>query len=308
MNNYYRVLLMVSTAATICAMSNAQEADNPFTLSASAGYEFDSNLTIDAIDSNNNVGDQAIVFDAAAGIEIIDSDEMGLSAGYDFYISKHDEFDNFDMSIHGFNIDSRYTVRGADLGLTIMYNTIGLGGDSFMDLTTIRPNVGYLMPSNKIYLLGAYEYQKHTFKQNALVARDASRNSVSAKAIFILGGGKTATAGYEWTDHNTQDPGYSYTGSTFDFSAKLPIQMFDRETTVRAGYKYQSRGYQMASRRYNDGVIRDDNRHTLSTSWQVPIANGFFGEVDFEYISSSSNYEPVDYDETITTFKIGWEF
>lgn len=301
---------MASAAGLYCGEASAQQndEDSPFNLSVSAGYEFDSNLTVDAIDTSSNVGDQALVFDAAAGFELINTDEYGFSIGYDFYQSAHNDLEEFDMSIHGFSADGRISLDRIDLGTTIMYNTIGLGGESFMDMVTIRPNIGYLTGNNKVYLLGAYEYQKQDFEQILLIGRDATRHSVSGKAIFILGGGNTATAGYEWTDHNTNDPGYAYTGHGIDLSIKVPIDTGSRETTLRGGYRFQDRGYGLASRRYNAGTTRDDKRHTFSVSWQVPIVNGFFAEAEFEYINSISNYAPVDYNESITTLKIGWEF
>jgi hypothetical protein len=114
--------------------------------------------------------------------------------------------------------------------------------------------------------------------------------------------------GNDWTDHNSHDPGYAYTGHTFDFSLKLPFDMFDRETIFRTGYKLQTKGYQLASRRYTGDETRSDKRHTVSASWQVPIVKGIYVKGEIEYIASNSNYEIVDYNETISTASIGWEF
>ena len=43
--------------------NNAQQEDNPLSLSVGVGLDFDSNLTVDAIDSNSSQGDEALVFD-----------------------------------------------------------------------------------------------------------------------------------------------------------------------------------------------------------------------------------------------------
>ena len=172
---------------------------------------------------------------------------------------------------------------------------------------TFRPNVGYLFPGNKVYLIAAYEYQKQNFKQESLMGRDANRNSGSLKALFLLGEGRTISAGYTYSDHGTVQRAYSYTGNTFDISLKLPLEVFERETVVRTGYRLQSRGYARASLLLDD-EIRSDKRHTFSASWEVPIINGFTGKAEYENIKSNSTYEPVDYDENIWTFSIGWEF
>ena len=307
MNEYKKIVLLAGVMTGTALSAVAQEKDSPISLSVSAGYEIDSNLTVDAIDNTSDVGDQAFVFDATAGYDFIDNDKVGLSAGYDFYMNKHQDLDAFDMTIHGFNLDSRYSLDRTDFGVTYLYNTINLGGDAFMDMHTFRPNVGYLFPGNKVYLIAAYEYQKQNFKQENLMGRDANRNSGSLKALFLLGEGRTISAGYTYSDHDTVQRVYSYTGNTFDISLKLPLEVFERETVVRTGYRLQSRGYARASLLLDD-EIRSDKRHTFSASWEVPIINGFTGKAEYENIKSNSTYEPVDYDENIWTFSIGWEF
>lgn len=308
MNRFIKYTLLASIGLFSAQTLFAQEDDKPLRLSVGAGFENDSNLTVDSIDSNSNVGDTAFVFDASAGYDFLDTDDFGLSAGYDFYQSVHSELDQFDMAIHGFNIDGRYTVGRFDLGNTYMFSNIRLGGDAFMDMHMVRPNVGYLLDNNLVYLIGAYEYQKQNFKSDALVGRDANRHTFSGKSIFLLGEGRTATAGYEWTDHNSLDPGFSFNGHTLDFSLKLPFEIVDREATFRTGYRFQSRNFLEASQSYNNGLTRVDKRHNVSASIEVPIVNNFFGKAEIEYIRSDSNFEVVDFGETITTVSVGWEY
>ena len=134
MNEYRKIVLLAGVMTGTALSAVAQEKNNPISLSVSAGYEIDSNLTVDAIDNTSDVGDQAFVFDATAGYDFIDNDKVGLSAGYDFYMNKHQDLDAFDMTIHGFNLDSRYSLDRTDFGVTYLYNTINLGGDAFMDM------------------------------------------------------------------------------------------------------------------------------------------------------------------------------
>jgi hypothetical protein len=307
MNKCSKGLVFSVAACALSMTSNAQE-DSPLSVSVSAGYEYDSNLTVDAIDSSSDAGDSSLVFDGSVNFDVFDTEEGGFSAGYNYFQTVHNEFDEFDMAIHGFNLDGRYTIDRIDLGTTYMFNTIKLGGEAFMNMHTMRPNIGYLMDNNKVYLIGSYEYQKQDFDAFSLRGRDAKRHSIGAKSIFLLGDGRTATASYDWTDHNTSDLGYSYTGHKIDFGLKLPIDMFDRETIFRTGYKFQTKDYQIASRRYTDGETRVDKRHTISASWQVPIVSGFYAKAEIEYIASNSNYSVVDYNETISTFSVGWEY
>ena len=308
MNKFIKYTLLASAGLIAIQSAHAQEEDSPLRLSASAGYENDSNLTVDAIDNNSQVGDTAFVFDASLGYDFLDTDNAGISAGYDFYQSIHDELDQFDMGIHSFNVDGRYTLGRFDLGTTYMFNAIRLGGDAFMNMNVIRPNVGYLFDNNLVYLIGSYEYQDQSFENAALSGRDATRHSLAAKSIFLLGEGRTITTGYEWSDHNTIDPGFTFKGHTLDVSAKLPFQLVDREATFRTGYRYISRDFREESQSYNGGETRADRRHSFSASLEVPIVNKFYGKLEIEYIDANSNFEVVDFGETITTFSIGWEY
>lgn len=310
MNRFMKYTLLAGVCFFSAQTTFAQEENesNPFRLSVGAGFENDSNLTVDSIDSTSDVGDTAFVFDASAGYDFLDTDTVGFNVGYDFYQSLHNELDQFDMAIHGFNVAGRYTLDRFDLGTTYMFNTIRLGGDPFMDMHMIRPNVGYLLNNNLVYLIGAYEYQKQSFKSDTLIGRDATRHSFSGKSIFLLGEGRTITAGYEWTDHNTIDPGFTYKGHRLDFSVKLPFELVDREATFRTGYRFLSKDFLDASQSYNNGLTREDRRHSVSASLEVPIINNFYGKAEIEYIRSNSNFEVVDFGETVTTISVGWEY
>ncbi|MDG1858402.1 MAG: hypothetical protein P8I94_04825, partial [Emcibacteraceae bacterium] len=82
----------------------------------------------------------------------------------------------------------------------------------------------------------------------------------------------------------------------------------DRKATFRTGYKFQNKGYQIESRLITGGETRSDKRHTASASIEIPIVKGFNAKAEIEYIASNSNYSPVDYNETITTFGVSWVY
>lgn len=287
--------------------ANAQDQDTPFSFSASAGYEYDSNLNVEAIDTNANTGDNAVIFDASVGFEAIDEDNIGLNVGYNYYQSKHDDIVQFDMQIHGFNGDVRYSMAGFDYGLMYLYNSIKLGSDPFLKINTIRPNVGYLMGSNKVYLTAAYEYQKHNFQSINLQVRDATRGSISGKALFLFGNGRTLNVGYTYSDHDALDDAFSYKNNIINLSLKLPFDMMDREIIFRTGYKFSSKNYGIESLIFGDEE-RSDQRHTIRASIEVPIMKGLFGKFEYENINSISTLATVDYRENVTTASLGWKF
>lgn len=302
------IALVLTLAGFIPLLNGGVEAKElPLSLSFNLGLEHDSNLTIDSIDSNRNVGDSAIVFDGSIDYGIVDNDQFTLEVGYNYYGSFHFEVTDFDMQIHGITTDASYNFTNIDLGMSYVFNTVTLGGESFLNMHTFRPNVGYLLPSGSVYFMGAFEHQIQRFKEADLMVRDATKNSIVPKAIILLEGGKTITLGYRYSDHNAVDDAYSYQGHKFEFGVKLPFSFMDKTAKFRAGYSLTTKQYEPESLDYDD-EIRFDKRHNFRASVEIPLMSGFHGKVEYEYINSNSTYETVDYDESIASVSIGWNF
>tara|TARA_R110002096_G_scaffold433579_1_gene652536 strand:- start:1169 stop:2098 length:930 start_codon:yes stop_codon:yes gene_type:complete len=309
METYSRYGSLVLGIILTANVTSAKAADNdsPFSASAFAGYEYDSNITVDQIDSNSGLGDDALILEGAIGYAVVDNDDVRLNVGYDFYQSLHDDVTEFDLQIHGFNADTSYSIDDFDLGLMYMFNTIDLGSDPFLDIHSIRPSVGYMIDSKDIYLLASYEYQDQKFDSVSLEGRNAKKNSASVKGIVLMEEGRTFTATYTYSDHNANDDAYSYQGNMAGVSVKIPFDLTDNEAIFRGSYRFYHKNYGIESLIYDDEE-RTDKRHTFRTSVEVPIIHGFKGKLEYEYINSISTLAALDYNESVFTAGIGWEF
>lgn len=302
-SNY--ILLGLLTVGSF-SQTQAQEEESPLSASIFGGVEYDSNINVESIDSTTNQGDHAYVVDGSIDYEFVDNDESSFSAGYNFYNTSHDEVSNFDLQIHGFNASGRYTVGGADLGIMYLFNNIKLGGDNFLDMQTFRPTVGYLV-SNQLYLTLGGDYQKFDFKRVDLEGRNSNRKGGSIKALFLLGDGKTINSGYRYSKNDADDDAFDYTSHNIDLSLKMPFDLLNRELTFRTGYRYSKRNYTEESLIYGD-EIRSDSRHRIAASVEIPLFKGLSTELEYEYTSSKSTLESINYDQNVMTLMIGWTF
>ena len=281
---------------------SAQE-ESPFELEAEVGYRYDDNITVDENDSNSRRGDSSFLFRANLGADLIDKDKFGFSAGYSFSQSLHDELTEFDLQIHGLSARAKTKVGKVTLAADYRFNFIKLGGVDFLEINSIRPNIGFLL-GKKTYLTASYEYRENSFKDVALLNRNAHRHTGASKAYFILGKGKNITLGYKAGRHRATTLDLSYWAHTVDAGLKLPVDIASKTATYRVRYQYRQKNYSGFDA--DIGAVRGDKRHSIRTSIKIPFGENFNTEFEYRYVDSSSNLASVDYNSHVLTFRLGW--
>jgi len=297
-----RTPLSLALAFLIAVPVAAQE-ENPFELEAEVGYRYDDNITVDENDSNSRRGDGSFLFRANLGADLIEKDKFGFSASYSFSQSLHDELTDFDLQIHGISARAKTKVGKVTVAADYRFNFIKLGGDDFLEINSIRPNIGFLL-GRKTYLTASYEYREHSFKDISLEDRNANRHTGASKAYFLLGKGKNITLGYKVGRHRANTLDLSYWAHTIDAGLKLPVGIAGKTATYRARYQYRQKDYSAIDE--DIGAVRGDKRHTMRTSLKVPFGKGFNTEFEYRYVDSSSNRASVDYNSHVLTFRLGW--
>jgi len=297
-----RTILIALCAGFISPSVVAQE-ENPFKLEAEVGARYDDNITVDETDANSRQGDSSFLFRANLGADLIDKKKFSFSGSYSFSQSLHDELTDFDLQIHGLSVQAKTKVGKVNTALNYRFNFIKLGGEDFLEINSIRPNIGWLV-AKKTYLTASYEYREHSFKNIAQQDRNANRHSGAAKAYFLLGKGKNFTLGYKVGRHKATTADLSYWVHTADAGLKLPVKVADRTATYRLRYQYRQKDYSGFD--VDIGAVRGDKRHTMRTSFNVPFGNNFAAELEYSYEISNSNLASIDYNSNRVTFRLGW--
>jgi lipopolysaccharide assembly outer membrane protein LptD (OstA) len=148
----------------------------------------------------------------------------------------------------------------------------------------------------------AYEYQHRNFK--TLDTRDADQHSGAIMAYYSPVKGTMFNIGYKLARETAVGPEYDFWGHYFDAGVKVKLPMPGVEPTFRASYRYYKKDFSNITP--SIGVKRDDKRHDIKTSVEVPIVGNLSGKLQYEYIKSISNLPSVDYPENRVTFSLGW--
>lgn len=298
-------LFAVGLLAAASAPAVAQEEEPPLNLFLQVGYEYDDDITVDAIDVTSRVGDTSYRFRGRLGLSLYDKDRTSLAARYSFFQSLYDDLTAFDLQMHGFSMRGKTRLGKANLGMTYRYDYIFLGGEDFQDVHTIRPDLGILI-ARRTYLTAHYEYRNVSFQQVRQQERDAERHSLGAKLYFLMGDGRNITTSYIFSRHNARNDAFTFTGHRADIGLKIPASGSDMAPVFRLRYQYRLRDYSAITP--SIGEVREDRRHQVRAGFEVPLTSSLEAEFQYRHDRSLSNLESVDFISNEVRVSLGWTF
>ncbi len=305
-------LIRAMSGAALCAAglfvgSGVQaQNDGSFQGELEVGFEYDDNITVDATDTTSRIGDEVWRISGRLGFDLYNKDRDTVTMRYSFFQSLHDELETFDLQMHGLSMRGKTRIGKVNVGATVRYDHILLGGAAFMDFKTFRPDIGWLV-ARRTYLTATYEYRNQTFKDPfTALDRDADRHSLASKVYYVLGRGKNITAGARIARHKAGLDELSYWGKTFDAGLKWPFPFQDRNIIFRLRYQYRDRDYSGVEPTI--GAERSDKRHTVRTELEVPFTKHLSAGLEYRYTRSISNLTVADYKNNVVRFSLIYQF
>lgn len=280
--------------------ANAQD-DKPWSLSARAGAEYDSNVTVSETDIQTGESDVAAIFEVEGAFEIEPMADTTLEFGYDFFQSLYADLGQFDIQSHSLSAILDHEFGSFDAGLSYRFNTSSLGGNGFLDIHSIAPTVSFFL-TDAVFLNLGYSYLDKNFKTDN--ARDAKQDSVAATTYYFFNEAQSFVsfgARFEWEGARGDE--FDYDGYTL--SARYKTMLANGETELRLGYDFLSRDYSKVTP--SIGVARDDERHTFLSRVQTPLIGKLNGRLEYKYIDASSNLPSADYNEHVVQLTLGIE-
>lgn len=298
-------LIVAACVAAASASSNlAAEVEHDLSLAASAGIQYDSNITVSQIDAETNEGDYAALADAEATWDIDFSRSDSLSLSYIFSHQQQFELDAFDLQLHGSSasFDRKFDLLTAGVAHQFFYSS--LGGDGLLRLHRGGPFVS-AFPTRWLFLRGAY-----TFKNKDLIDRtdrDAQTHMGETSALFFLDGTDTFLSfGYRFEYEDA-------TAARFDFQAQILKAGVDTrlpfggaKNRFEIDIAYEARDYDSVTP--SIGTVRDDERLTLDVSWEVPLGKYLYVDAQYRYRDFSSNLPAANFTESVAGASIGFEY
>lgn len=293
----------------LAASASAQEATPSdggpdFVFEGKIGAEYNSNIAVLDLDTNTGQGDWAATINGLAEVSGKPVDGLLLRGGYEFSQTLHDEFDEFDLTLHRGYAEAGYDFGFATLGVLGNLAQARLDGDEYLTFTQISPYVSRQF-GNTLFVRLSYAATDKSFEGRP--ERDANSDTIAGDAYFFLDGTKRyiAVSGKAIEEDAVSDE-LDFNGGSARIRLVQRFDAFDREMTFRAGAEYEQRDYDSPT--LSIGAPRQDKRTGVDLSLEAPIVDNVFIEGSYRYGDYQSNLAAADYDEHVTSVKLGLKY
>jgi len=300
------VLLLSSLWSTAGIAAEETPASNgpEFSADLAVGAEYDSNVSVEEVDAATSESDYALTLDLGLGMkqQLSQNTELGLS--YDFSQSNYKEFSEVDRQTHLLGTDLALDFDKVDSNLSLFYVHSRLDGEEFLELYRVSPALSGFI-SKKWYMRGAYVYSDKSIEQRP--ERDADTHAGEADLYFFRRGLRSYfNLGYRFKDEDAVADRLDYVSHSLKLRYIHRIEFLSRMTKLELAWRYEDRDY--SSITPSIGEKRDDERHRWRVDYEIPVWKGGSMQFYYSYADYNSNYEPVDYTQTIagTRFIYRW--
>lgn len=295
--------LMVQ-APPACASSESTESKTSFSGEVQVGAQYDSNVSVDDIDTNVGRGDWAAILEARANLKTDLSRKTSLQLSYAFSQSLHDSFTDFDLQTHLGSADISHGFGKIRVGAAGRLAHSRLGGDGFLSTQQFSPYISF-RASSSLLLRADYSHTSKNFIGRA--DRDARNDAATANVYYFVNGTRTYfQAGYNYARENAEAAPFDYEAQGFNlrFNQKLAIE--GNDATLRLGWRYDRRNYDEITPAIR--TERRERRHRLQADVELPVSKAIFLSGGYEYADRNSNLPSANYDQHRASLTLGARF
>jgi tetratricopeptide (TPR) repeat protein len=263
----------------------------------SVGFQYDSNvvLSTDAIQISNKADGRA-VFSLGGFYSPLQTEEMQLTGGYEFFQSLHFDLTDYDLQDHRGNLQWSGMWGPFYGGLQSRYDYYLLKTSSFLQEVNGGPWAGIeeedFGRTEVLYGARWRDYKKRAYSPT----RDAWNNAAGLRQYFYLGSRfRYLQLGYQFNhespQHSAGDP-FEYDGHEVGSTLAWAFPMWATDAQLGVGYRREN--YDASA---SDG--RDDNQYLISASASrqlnefLMLTVGYLGDIN------DSNKSDFSYDRHI---------
>jgi tetratricopeptide (TPR) repeat protein len=290
----------------------------PWSLYATLGFEYDTNVVIGPSDSAVNAagttfkaagisgeGDGRTVIGAGGGYTLLDADIGTLRASYDFYQSIHFRLTDFDLQGHRLRLDAASHPGLLSYGLSGTYDFYALDYQSFFQEVLGTPWLAVAEGSDAATQLYYTVRARDFFRKPYDPARDAIDHAVGLRQFVVLGDvERVVSFGYQFDSEDSLAHG-PVIARDFDYNAHqldvgLTADLFGL-ARGQVAYLFRLEDYQFPNSRANYGVRRHDNEHQISVALEHDLTSALALTCDFVGVINNSNIPDFAYDRDIVS-------
>lgn len=302
--------LVLGLAPVFCLADDTQSEPPATAYSAEFGIggEYDTNVTIDELDTSIRQGDYALTLDAKVGLRKYFTQDTDLRLGYDFSQDMFQEFSRLNRQSHILGASLGVKMQPVDTGLSLFYVNSLLDGRGFLELYRVSPSLSGFI-NRKLFSRAAYVFADKRIKDRA--ERDAQTHSGELDLYYFARGlrsyfnfgyrFKTEDANLERLDYQAHAAKLRYI-RRIDFNAKV--------LKLELAYRYEERNYSGITPGFDgaNGYERRDERHRWRVDLEYPLTSQAALQIYAGYSDYKSNFPISDYEQGVagTRFLYRW--
>jgi tetratricopeptide (TPR) repeat protein len=272
-----------------------------WSLSGSAGFLYDDNVTSAGADFSTGIGDAGMAFDVAGSYRLLDTPDLRLEAGYDFYQSVYFDLGDFNQQLHGIELDASREFGGIEAGISYRYSLSLLGEDFLLGLHELRPSINFSPRPGWL----AVAWPRFRAKHHTDSRRNSIQGAIGTDHFFFLGdGGDYALLGMAFQSEDADGAEFDYLGFTARTGFRKPFRFLGGEFRAGIDYRFRLRDYTSATP--SIGEKRHDRVH--AARFHLARRLNEFTEVrlDYDLVGSNSNLPSIDYLQNAVTLSLGF--
>ena len=290
----------VASAELLAALAEQEKSEPRIQLRAAAGIENDDNLTVSEQDLSTGIGDSAVTLEAGIEALVVQRDRMGISLGYDFFRSLHQNLEEFDLQSNEAYIEFYGLLDSLQPVLAYSYRQESYGGADYLDSHIVDLDLTLCLWRSTCALVGG-EFENRRFDPTP--ERDSDRYSLLVgQQTFLWKGLAAFSLAWEPRWQNAASTAFSYQAQIVRGGMTFFLDIWLRGLLVGASYEFESRDYDSLDG--SQGSIRHDERHVIWAGAALPLFGPTQASFDYIRIESRSNIQVLNYDENIVSFKL----
>ena len=290
--------------AALTALAVSFSARAEFTATLGAGFEYDSNVEVEAAETNAGLGDTGRTLDVELGLKQRLSGHWQMSGAYLFNDTRWQRYSTYNTQLHTGMLQLRGSHGALTTELTGVYAAAYLTEQDFLQLRRISPALGW-MPDRHWYLRSQLDAGRKTF--NDYSGRDS--DSLGLRLQFFRFFNRSAfylTGGGQWKQETADDPQYSYRAGIGRLALKRDWTLAGHELSSRLFLRVEHREY--LSTWTDLDAARDDWRLRAGLSNRLMLGAGWSLALKLQNDDFRSNLSAADYSQYRVDAGVQWQF
>lgn len=307
---YRLAAALLAMMPVFCLADDTPSAPPATTYSAALGIggEYDSNVSIDELDTSIRQGDSALNLDGKVSMRKYFTQDTDLRLSYDISQTMFQEFSRLNRQSHILGANLGIKMQPMDTGLSMFYVNSLLDGDRFLELYRVSPSLSGFI-SRKLFTRAAYVFADKRITDRA--ERDAKTHSGEVDLYYFARGLRSYfNFGYRYKTEDANLERLDYQAHAAKLRYIRRIDLWNKVLKLELAYRYEERDYSGITPGIgsDEGEERRDERHRWRADLEYPLTEKAAMQVYAGYSDYKSNLQASDYEQGVvgTRFVYRW--